>query len=47
MFFKNADEVDEYICGVFRDAGEHPEVGPKVRAQTSSCSSSLPSPTAS
>ncbi|BBZ11076.1 hypothetical protein [Mycobacterium branderi] len=33
MFFKNADEVDEYICGMFRDAGEHPEVGPKVRAQ--------------
>ena len=32
MFFKNADEVDEYICGVFRDAGDHPEVGPKVRA---------------
>ncbi|ORV97482.1 hypothetical protein [Mycobacterium kyorinense] len=33
MFFKNADEVDEYICGMFRDAGNHPEVGPKVRAE--------------
>jgi hypothetical protein len=32
MFFKNADEVDEYICGMFRDAGDHPEIGPKVRA---------------
>jgi hypothetical protein len=33
MFFKNANEVDEYICGMFRDAGDHPEVGPKVRAE--------------
>lgn len=33
MFFKNAYEVDEYICGMFRDAGNHPEVGPKVRAE--------------
>jgi hypothetical protein len=32
MFFENADEVDEYICGTFRDAGDHPEIGPKVRA---------------
>jgi hypothetical protein len=32
VFFKNADEVDEYVCGMFREAGEHPEVGPKVRA---------------
>jgi hypothetical protein len=32
MFFKNADEVDEYMCGIFRDAGNHPEIGPKVRA---------------
>lgn len=32
MFFKSADEVDEYICGMFRDAGNHPEIGPKVRA---------------
>ena len=32
MFFKNANEVDEYICGVFRDAGMHPEIGPKIRA---------------
>ncbi len=33
MFFKNADEFDECICGIFRDAGDHPEVGPKVRAE--------------
>jgi hypothetical protein len=32
MFFKNADEVDEYMCGIFRDAGNHPEISPKVRA---------------
>jgi putative sterol carrier protein len=30
-FFKNADELDEYIGGVFRDAGDHPESGPKLR----------------
>ena len=32
MFFENAHEVDEYICGMSRDAGNHPEIGPKVRA---------------
>jgi hypothetical protein len=32
MFFKDADEVDEYICGMFRDAGDHPDIGPKIRA---------------
>jgi putative sterol carrier protein len=31
-FFKDADELDEYIGGVFRDAGGHPESGPKLRA---------------
>ena len=31
-FFKDADELDEYIGGVFRDAGVHPESGPKLRA---------------
>ncbi|MET8430701.1 SCP2 sterol-binding domain-containing protein [Nocardia sp. NPDC004860] len=31
-FFKNADELDTYIGAVFRDAGEHPESGPKLRA---------------
>lgn len=31
-FFNDADEVDEYIGGVFRDAGNHPESGPKLRA---------------
>ncbi|WP_067855101.1 SCP2 sterol-binding domain-containing protein [Nocardia shimofusensis] len=31
-FFKDADELDEYIGGVFRDAGDHPESGPKLRA---------------
>jgi hypothetical protein len=31
-YFKNADEVYEYIGGVFRKAGEDPEVGPKLRA---------------
>ena len=31
-FFNDADEVDEYIGGVFRDAGNHPESGPKFRA---------------
>ncbi|HZQ30830.1 MAG TPA: hypothetical protein VFB19_03740 [Mycobacterium sp.] len=32
MFVKNADEVDEYMGGIFREAGDHPEIGPKVRA---------------
>lgn len=31
-FFKDGAELDEYIGGVFRDAGEHPESGPKLRA---------------
>lgn len=31
-FFKNADELDRYIGGVFRDAGDHPEAGPRLRA---------------
>lgn len=31
-FFRDADELDEYIGGVFRDAGVHPESGPKFRA---------------
>jgi putative sterol carrier protein len=31
-FFNNAGELDEYIGGVFRDAGDHPESGPKLRA---------------
>ena len=31
-FFSNADEVYEYIGGVFRAAADHPEVGPKMAA---------------
>ncbi|MFT4397872.1 hypothetical protein ACLTEW_23350 [Gordonia lacunae] len=31
-FFKDAAELDAYIGGVFRDAGDHPESGPKLRA---------------
>lgn len=31
-FFKDAEELDRYIGGVFRDAGEHPESGPKLKA---------------
>ena len=31
-FFKDAAELDEYIGGVFRDAGEHPESGPRLKA---------------
>lgn len=31
-YFKDAAELDEYIGGVFRDAGNHPESGPKLRA---------------
>jgi hypothetical protein len=31
-YFKDADEVYQYIGGVFRQAGEDPEVGPKLRA---------------
>jgi hypothetical protein len=32
MFFNTAEEVDEYICGMFRDAGDHPKIGPQIRA---------------
>jgi putative sterol carrier protein len=31
-FFRDADEVYEYIGGVFRAAADHPEVGPKMAA---------------
>jgi hypothetical protein len=31
-YFKDADELYEYVGGVFRRAGEDPEVGPKLRA---------------
>jgi hypothetical protein len=31
-YFADANEVDKYIGGVFRLAGDHPEVGPKLRA---------------
>jgi hypothetical protein len=31
-FFNDANEVDKYIGGVFRLAGEHAETGPKLRA---------------
>jgi len=31
-FFKDTAELDEYIGGVFRDAGNHPESGPKLRS---------------
>ncbi|MCK9251024.1 MAG: SCP2 sterol-binding domain-containing protein [Solirubrobacteraceae bacterium] len=31
-YFNDSAEVYEYIGGVFRDAGKHPEVGPKLRA---------------
>ena len=31
-YFKDADEVYRYIGGVFRQAGEDPEVGPKLKA---------------
>lgn len=30
-FFEDANELDQYIGGVFRDAGEHPESGPKLK----------------
>ncbi len=30
-FFKDFGEIDKYIGGVFRDAGNHPESGPKFR----------------
>ncbi|MCU1679984.1 MAG: hypothetical protein JWQ81_723 [Amycolatopsis sp.] len=31
-YFDNADEVDKYIGEMFRMAGDHPEVGEKMRA---------------
>ena len=31
-YFTDAVELDHYIGGVFRDAGEHPESGPKLKA---------------
>jgi len=31
-YFRDADEVYQYIGGVFRMAAEDPEVGPKLRA---------------
>jgi putative sterol carrier protein len=31
-FFSSADEVYDYIGGVFRAAADHPEVGPKMAA---------------
>jgi hypothetical protein len=31
-YFSNADEVYNYIGGVFRAAAEHPEIGPKMAA---------------
>jgi putative sterol carrier protein len=31
-FFKDSDEVYQYIGGVFRAAAEHPEAGPKLAA---------------
>ncbi|WP_431235573.1 hypothetical protein ACQ856_03220 [Mycolicibacterium psychrotolerans] len=30
-FFTDQAELDKYIGGVFRDAGEHPESGPKLK----------------
>lgn len=31
-FFTDSSEIDKYIGGVFREAGEHPQSGPKLRA---------------
>ncbi|HEX4109729.1 MAG TPA: SCP2 sterol-binding domain-containing protein [Solirubrobacteraceae bacterium] len=31
-FFASSDEVDQYIGGMFRQAADHPEVGPKMKA---------------
>ncbi|MCV7165340.1 SCP2 sterol-binding domain-containing protein [Mycobacterium stomatepiae] len=31
-FFTDSSEIDRYIGGVFRDAGDHPQSGPKFRA---------------
>jgi putative sterol carrier protein len=31
-FFSDTSEIDKYIGGVFREAGNHPQSGPKFRA---------------
>lgn len=31
-FFANGEELDHYIGGIFRQAGDNPEVGPKLKA---------------
>jgi putative sterol carrier protein len=31
-YFSNAEEVYKYVGGVFREAAEHPEVGPQMAA---------------
>lgn len=31
-YFNDADEVYKYIGGVFREAGEHPDAGPNLKA---------------
>ena len=31
-FFSSADEVYEYVGGVFRLAADHPDIGPKMAA---------------
>jgi putative sterol carrier protein len=31
-YFADGDEVDKYIGSMFRQAGEHPVVGPKMKA---------------
>jgi hypothetical protein len=31
-FFNDPSEIDKYVGGIFRDAGDHPQSGPKFRA---------------
>jgi hypothetical protein len=31
-YFSSPEEVDKYIGEMFRQAGDHPQVGPKLRA---------------
>ena len=31
-YFENAEEVDKYIGEMFRQASDHPQVGPKMKA---------------
>ncbi len=31
-FFASGEELDKYIGGIFRQAGDNPEVGPKLKA---------------